>query len=109
MTLDEQTATALGWKNGKHDGTLWTRQGHIATRGAPDFSANWHRVQEMLDWLRVRGVVHVVFCLDSVSVSAERFVDGRCMAGADGATLPDALARLVVLVDTWEKGEEAKP
>ncbi len=110
MTLDERTATVLGWQKLR---TLWVRipLGALsgpAAEAAPPYSTDWSLVEEMLVWLRERCCLSSRFypsgCTD---VYATTRPEDHCrmawergdMAWESGVTFPEALAKAVVCVE----------
>lgn len=101
--LDEKVARALGWAKLRWDGPnlIGRKPGKAGMWCAGSYSTDYACVPEMLAWLRGRGY-HAIMLVSAVDGMAT----ASCYTGLldtsklmqHGATIPEALARLVVAV-----------
>jgi len=121
--LDFAVAKVMGWvicRTGVEHGeygrprTLWsTPDGKAAWRYDGEAPRSYSQdfgdpLREMLEWLTKRGKVQLVLDVQYGASADLKYEDLRVRRSArDGATLPEAVARLVVAVA--ERIKEAKP
>lgn len=111
MNLDERAAVVLGWKKLC---VMWVRisPGSLAGKAlnaAPVYSADWALAEEMLAWLREQCYLSINVDQNSMTfITARRRYATGFMACENGATFPEALAKIVVCVEeALRTGDEA--
>jgi len=105
--LDEKAALAIGWT--RNDRGFWIRPGESSERDTwhnwpPKLSTDYARVPEMLAWLRTKIAGDTEIMLEQRCATGGwtacvwESSDGEAIPTGRGATIPEALAQLVVAV-----------
>jgi hypothetical protein len=107
--LSERVAKELGWSVAPgFFGPVWRKPGDARSYPPPIYASDWSLLPEMLAWLRERGWLLSMMQIGGWHVTGE-MVSGslHCRYPVRAATLPEAVARLVVAVAEREAKEQS--